>query len=129
MHARYGWRLSHLSTVFSAMPLAKLLDCFTLYTVDDLDLAVFWSIPDTKQHGNHYTLGMNLGVQQAPLQPEKVVAMGRSLFAQTEREKMALLNQLVRNRHLRDDALIKVTLVAPDRYTHDFAAKRLTIFP
>lgn len=66
--------------------------------------------------GYHFISGLQLAAQQAPLQlsRDKSKQLGRALFAQTEREKAAVLNCLLRNRHLREENPVRVVTKVSD---------------
>ena len=107
------------------MPIGRLPELFTLYGSNDLDLICFWEIPGSTRKGHHHIVGIFLGVQQPPLQPSAGQKnLGRALFAQTEREKTALLNNLLRNRHLREENPVKAVVELDDRLQHDFDKER-----
>jgi hypothetical protein len=114
-------RTQYLHNTFSAVPKSRIPDLFTLYTYDELDLVVFYDMTDEQNIGHcgcQFVTRLQLGVQQAPLQPsaDKSRQLGRALFAQTEREKAALLACLIQNRHVREENPVRV-VVAEARET------------
>ncbi|RKO85395.1 hypothetical protein BDK51DRAFT_32411, partial [Blyttiomyces helicus] len=114
-------RVSSLSSSLSSL--------FTLYLTDDVDLALFWEVPDTPQptQGHHYIIGINLGLQ-APLQLQarlgaiagsSQAAAGRALYAETVREKKALVASLLKARQ-KDVSPVRLIIETSNTITHDF---------
>lgn len=88
-----------------------------------MDFIMFWRISrpnGTSVTGQYVLPELNLGPMQSIL-PETVQnKIGRVLYAQTEREKTALLNSLIRNRYIKDENPIMVYIEVDDNYFHDF---------
>lgn len=128
---RTSWRINHLQMVYSAIPVQKLPSLFALYGSNDVDLIVHWKFFDSQVGGQYFVTGLNLGVQQNPIQMSLFnnKKIGRVLFSQTAKEKTALANNLLRNRHIREENPVKLALVIPENIGHDFKAKRSLIFP
>ncbi|KAF9957135.1 Trafficking protein particle complex 8 [Modicella reniformis] len=68
--SRLGWRQTSLNTQFSFLPTTvDHQHLFSVYGINDIDLALFWNIPKMNRRGHHYIIGINLSVQQNPFQP------------------------------------------------------------
>jgi hypothetical protein len=98
-----------------------------LYNSGDVDLTLYWNIPQLKRHGHHYIIGVNLGVQQNPYQHshqllanQAVTQPTRSLFEATAKERALLVSSLTRNRMLKDESPIKLIVETVDTQAHDF---------
>ncbi|KAI8641827.1 ER-golgi trafficking TRAPP I complex 85 kDa subunit-domain-containing protein [Parasitella parasitica] len=123
LNSRMYWRQDNLDTQFPNIPKDKYNHLFTLYKTGDVDLTLYWDIPQMKRHGHHYIIGVNLGVMQNPFQGNLSELAGResrSLFEATAKERALLVNSLTRNRALKDESPIKLKVSSPDQTTHDF---------
>jgi hypothetical protein len=121
LSTRQLWRTNYLKSLYPTIASEKLHRIFSAYQLDDLDLATFWSLNGTDRCGHHYIIGIHLGVHQPPLLPQdQTKALARSLYEQTEREKMVLVKSILRNKHMRDESPIKVMLKAVETVQHDF---------
>lgn len=135
--SRLGWRQGALAAQFSMIPSSiERKHLFSVYGTNDIDLALFWSIPKLNRRGHHYIIGINLGVQQNPYQPvpavsygtaadgedgdddEEKVAASRALYEQTMRDQVALVNALTNNPHFRDESPVKISLRSADEIKH-----------
>ena len=115
------WRQGHLDGQFPNISPERYPQLFTLYNSGDVDLTLYWDIPQMKRHGHHYIIGVNLGVQQNPFQGTlNVSGKGRTMFEATAKERVLLVNSLTRNRTLKDESPIKLMVSCPDKQTHDF---------
>lgn len=121
------WRQGHLDSQFPTIASSRYNQLFTLYNSGDVDLTLYWDIPQLKRHGHHYIIGVNLGVQQNPYQQsqqllsnEAATQPARSLFEATAKERALLVSSLTRNRLLKDESPIKLMVATVDRQTHDF---------
>ncbi|KAI8994486.1 ER-golgi trafficking TRAPP I complex 85 kDa subunit-domain-containing protein [Pilobolus umbonatus] len=128
LNSRMQWRQGNLETQFPNILHERYNDLFTLYNSGDIDITLYWDIPQLKRYGHHYIIGVNLGVQQNPFQGEINVANKgntRTMFEATAKERMSLINNLTRHRSLKDESPIKLMVYAPDRVVHDFNQKGL----
>lgn len=100
---------------------------FTLYNTSDIDLTLYWDIPNMKRHGHHYIIGVNLGVNQNPYQEHhhgKEVFntnTGRAMFEQTAKERAALIHSFTKNLATKEESPIKLTVHSLDTIKHDFS--------
>ncbi|CAO3630125.1 unnamed protein product [Cunninghamella blakesleeana] len=135
LNSRIHWRTNHLQNQFPMVSAKKQPDVFTLYNTSDIDLTLYWDIPNMKKHGHHYIIGVNLGVVQNPYQEHyngKRVSnanSGRSLFEQTAKEKAALVNSLTKNLATKEESPIKLTVHSLDAVKHDFNENGLLTVP
>lgn len=123
LNSRMYWRQGSLETQFPNISRDKYGHLFTLYNSGDVDLTLYWDIPQMKRHGHHYIIGVNLGVQQNPFQGNSSDLVGkesRSLFEATAKERALLVSSLTRNRALKDESPIKLKISSPDQQAHDF---------
>jgi hypothetical protein len=121
------WRQGHLDGQFPTIASSRYSQLFTLYNSGDVDLTLYWNIPQLKRHGHHYIIGVNLGVQQNPYQQSQqllsnqaAVQPTRSLFEATAKERALLVSSLTRNRMLKDESPIKLMVETVDTQSHDF---------
>lgn len=116
------WRLGNLVNQFPNISEERYRKLFTLYNSGDVDLTIYWNIPQMKRHGHHYIIGVNLGVQQNPFQgtAADLESKNRTMFEQTAKERTLLVNSLTRNRTLKDESPIKLMVHCPDKQAHDF---------
>jgi hypothetical protein len=117
------WRLGNLDSQFPSISEERYSRLFTLYNSGDVDLTLYWDIPQMKRHGHHYIIGVNLGVQQNPFQGTTDLigkANGRTMFEATAKERTVLVNSLTRNRALKDESPIKLMVSCADKQSHDF---------
>jgi len=126
MNSRVQWRSNTLINQFPFISSNKYQNIFTLYNTNDVDLALYWSIPSLQRQGHHYIVGINLGVQQNPFQGLNISssASNRALFEQTVRERNLLLNSLTKNKNFKDDSPLKLVIQCADIYEHDFEFQR-----
>ncbi|KAJ3290281.1 Trafficking protein particle complex 8 [Borealophlyctis nickersoniae] len=128
--SRLQWRLAQLSMQHSGLTPAQLSSLFTLYLTDDVDLALFWESPGpngTVHRGHHYIIGINLGLQ-APLQMQRLAQLaaskgggaGRALYAETVREKKAVVASLLKVRQ-KDASPVRVVVKAAHEARGSFA--------
>jgi len=72
--------------------------------------------------GHHYIIGINLGVQQSPVRGKDIlIAPSRALYEQTVKERTALINGLLKNKHFKDENPLKLTVTCNDVYEHEFS--------
>ncbi|KAJ3184112.1 Trafficking protein particle complex 8 [Gaertneriomyces sp. JEL0708] len=106
--SRMQHRISQLSSQYPALTPSQLKDVFTLYFTDDVDISILWSADDGPRRiqGDHHIMHINLGLQgplqgmQVGLEPLAKLAKeraGKALFAETVREKRALISSLLKN--------------------------------
>lgn len=117
------WRLGNLENQFPNISKEKYNQLFTLYNSGDVDLAIYWNIPNMKRQGHHYIIGVNLGIQQNPFQGNSTELMNqqnRTMFEATAKERAMLINSLTRNRVIKDESPVKVLVSAPDKKAHNF---------
>ncbi|KAL7316394.1 hypothetical protein PS15m_005491 [Mucor circinelloides] len=132
LNSRMYWRQGSLEAQFPNISKEKYSHLFTLYNSGDVDLTLYWDIPQMKRHGHHYIIGVNLGVQQNPFQGNFSDLAGkesRSLFEATAKERALLVSSLTRNRALKDESPIKLKISSPDQQAHDFDKEGLLKVP
>ncbi|CAO3683651.1 unnamed protein product [Rhizopus stolonifer] len=132
LNSRMQWRQSHLETQFPSISKDKYNSLFTLYNSGDVDLTIYWNIPQMNRQGHHYIIGVNLGIQQNPFQgnsAEVINQKSRTMFEATAKERTALVNSLTRNRAIKDESPIKILVSAPDKRAHDFEKEGLLKVP
>ncbi|OBZ86491.1 Trafficking protein particle complex subunit 8, partial [Choanephora cucurbitarum] len=133
LNSRMHWRQTNLESQFPNISQERYHSLFTLYNSGDIDLALYWDIPQMKRHGHHYIIGVNLGVQQNPFQGTHADLMNknsnRTMFEATAKERSTLINSLTRNKHLKDESPIKLMVSSPDKKTHDFENEGLLKVP
>jgi hypothetical protein len=117
------WRQGNLDGQFPNISKEKYSNLFTLYNSEDVDLTIYWNIPQMKRQGHHYIIGVNLGIQQNPFQGNSSEVMNqqsRTMFEATAKERAALINSFTRNRAIKDESPVKILVSAPDKKSHDF---------
>ena len=135
MHkCRNAWRISHCLEQYPGLKLNQVLQHFTLFFTEDVDIMVFWEIKGQNISGFHHIGGVNLGLQsplqlqthlggkirEATLRGEKtLLGGGRSLFASTAREKKQLVENLLKKGG-NDSSPIRIIMRYPECYSHDF---------
>ena len=132
---RNFWRISNLLSEYPGLKLNQVVQLFTLYFTEDVDIFVFWQVKEHDISGFHYIGGINLGLQsplqlqahlgakirEATLRGEKtLLAGGRALFASTAREKKELVNSLMKKTG-NDSSPIRIIMVYPQIYRHNFS--------
>ncbi|KAI9015853.1 hypothetical protein CLU79DRAFT_335245 [Phycomyces nitens] len=126
------WRNSNLQSQFPNISPEKYSAMFTLYNSSDVDLTIYWNIPNMKRHGHHYIIGVNLGIVQNPFQGQVTASKGnsgRTMFEQTAKERATLLSSLTKNKILKDESPIKLMVKANDAVHHDFEEEGLLGVP
>ena len=67
LRSRTQWRFNSLSNMYPGLSSEKLSSLFTLYFSDDVDLSLFWSMPNAdgvvERKGHQYIMGINLSLQ------------------------------------------------------------------
>lgn len=117
------WRQSNLESQFPNISKDRYSSLFTLYSSGDVDLTLYWDIPQMKRHGHHYIIGVNLGVQQNPFQgimDTSGKSNTRTMFEATAKERALLVSSLTRNRALKDESPIKLMVSSADKLEHNF---------
>jgi hypothetical protein len=115
------WRQGSLEGQFPNIAKDRYHQLFTLFNSGDVDLTLYWDIPQMQRHGHHYIVGVNLGVQQNPFQGTiNPAGQGRTMFEATAKERTALVNSLTRSRVLKDESPVKLMIDTPDHQSHDF---------
>jgi len=92
--------------------------------MDDVDLSLFWDIPELGKQGHHYIIGINLSLQP-PLHLHNLTASfntTRALFEQTAREKAALTTSLLKMRH-KDISPLRIMINAKKQYEQSFVTR------
>ncbi|KAG0191141.1 Trafficking protein particle complex 8 [Apophysomyces sp. BC1034] len=123
LNSRVHWRVSSLQNQFPTISSDQYPDLFTLYNSSDVDLTLYWDIPNMKRHGHHYIIGVNLGIAQNPFQGRIEAGTGgnnRTIFEATAKERWALVNNLTRNKAFKDESPIKLMVETADSVQHDF---------
>ncbi|KAJ1547903.1 Trafficking protein particle complex 8, partial [Nowakowskiella sp. JEL0078] len=139
LNSRVQWRSSSLSVQYPGLTPDKLPNLFTLYSTDDVDLALFWDTPSISQSttvpersGHHYVIGINLSLQ-SPLQIQRIgktanaifaasnKSMAKALFAATVRERKTLVNSLLKSR-VKDISPVRMIMKTKNAISHDFAS-------
>lgn len=118
-----NWRQTNLEGQFPTISQERYSALFTLFNSGDVDLTLYWNIPEMKRHGHHYIIGVNLGVQQNPFQGTTDVVgkqNTRTMFEATVKERALLVNSLTRNKTLKDESPVKLMVSTNDKYAHDF---------
>lgn len=118
-----NWRQTNLEGQFPNISEERYSTLFTLFNSGDVDLTLYWNIPQMKRHGHHYIIGVNLGVQQNPFQGTTDLVgkqNTRTMFEATVKERALLVNSLTRNRALKDESPIKLMVSTNDKHVHDF---------
>lgn len=119
---------------YPGLQASQALKLFTLFFTDDVDMMVFWRIPDQNVSGFHHIGGINLGLQ-SPLQLQSYLGAkirevtlkggrtlldgGRALFASTAREQKALVNSLLSS-NSKDSSPVRVIMDYQEDVCHDF---------
>ncbi|RUP46788.1 ER-golgi trafficking TRAPP I complex 85 kDa subunit-domain-containing protein [Jimgerdemannia flammicorona] len=133
--SRMQWRSASLTMQFPSTLLAKRpRNYFTLYGANDIDLALYWRIPNMQRHGHHYIIGINLAVQQNPFQGsrallEATAAPTRAMYEATTKERAVLVNSLTKNKYFKDESPVKVMVRCADVHAFDFTKSGLCIVP
>lgn len=127
--------LQSLQVQFPLIPSSSYPLVFPLYTPQDFDVVVSWTIPSQGRSGFTLVTGLTLGAQHGSLNQlllgveQGTVGGGasnkksRNMYAETTREKEALIHS-VRNSswNMNEDPLV-VDVQAADQVQHDFAAR------
>lgn len=98
---------------------------FPLYNPYCVDLVVFWEIPSQHRSGHLLVSGLTLGAGHAALQEiieeAESAKVKRSMYAETQREKLELLDGVRKSEWNAEMNPIVVTLQDGGRLEHDFA--------
>jgi hypothetical protein len=139
LKSKYIWKMEKLVTQYPYIPKEDLPDLFTLYQTDDVDLLIFWENNSTKIKSHQFIPGINLGIQQSPLQysmkfkdnPSKSVNMitSKALFSQTAQKKKELLNSLINNKMIRDCSPLRINLKSKNIIYHNFSQSKTCVIP
>jgi len=139
LKSKYNWRMEKLVNQYQYIPKKDLPDLFTLFQTDDVDLLIFWDNNHTKNTSYQFIPGINLGIQQSPLQysmkfkdnASKSVNMinSKALFSQTAQKKKELLNSLLNNKTIRDTSPLRVNIKSKNIIYHDFSQSKTCVVP
>lgn len=68
MNSRLQWRYGQLQTQHHGVSALEYgnNNNFALYSPGDVDLSLYWDIPNMKRHGHHYIIGINLTENTLP---------------------------------------------------------------
>ncbi|KAF7724948.1 Trafficking protein particle complex 8 [Apophysomyces ossiformis] len=130
LNSRVNWRVSSLQNQFPTIAREQYPGLFTLYNSSDVDLTLYWDIPNMKRHGHHYIIGINLGIAQNPFQGRVDAIAGgnsRTIFEATAKERWALVNNLLRNKAIKDESPIKLVIETPNTAQHNFGKGLLKV--
>ena len=137
---RNAWRISNLMDQYPGLTPSQILQLFTLYFTEDVDVIVVWEDKGQNISGFHHIGGVNLGLQaplqlqahlggklrEATLRGEKtLLGGGRALFASTAREKKELVNSLLKKTG-NDSSPIRIIMTYPECCSHDFSKEYIS---
>ena len=63
------WRKVNIQSHNPQVPPEEYNEQFGLYNTGDVDLTLYWDIPNMKRHGHHYIIGINLSGNTSPNPP------------------------------------------------------------
>jgi len=139
LKSKYSWRMDKLNSQYPHIPKKDIPNLFTLYQTDDVDLLLFWENVNNKTRCYQFIPGINLGIQQSPLQysekfrdnASKSVNMitTKALFSQTAQKKKELLNSLLKNKNIRDNSPLRVNIKSKNIIYHNFSQSKTCIVP
>ncbi|ORX86207.1 hypothetical protein BCR32DRAFT_265161 [Anaeromyces robustus] len=139
LKSKYNWRIEKLVSHYPYIPKKDLPDLFTLFQTDDVDLLIFWENNHTKNISYQFIPGINLGIQQSPLQysikfkdnASKSINMinSKALFSQTAQKKKELLNSLLNNKTIRDTSPLRVNIKSKNIIYHNFSQSKTCVVP
>ena len=97
---------------------------FPLYNPSNVDLVVFWELPSQKRAGHILLQGPTLGAQHAPLREiidaAENMKVKRSMYAETQRERAAILHAVKNSDWNRETDPILVFVKDGTVVEHDF---------
>lgn len=98
---------------------------FPLYNPTSVDIVVFWEIPSQERSGHILVSGVTLGAGHAALQDiiaeAEEAKVKRSMYAETQREKMDILQAIKDSEWNSEMNPIVLALQEPDTLEHDFS--------
>lgn len=109
--ARKEFRLSMLAQQFPSIQSAKELErIFTLYEPNEMDVIAHWQSSKSQRSGQAFVFGLNLGPLHdyfESLFTKNQDKYTRSLYAEAEKEKAALLTDVTNSRlHMEEDPIL-----------------------
>lgn len=127
MASKHQARQTSLTNQYPILTAQQVRDLFPLFMTDDVDLVLYYSIPSLNKTGHFYVTGMHIGFQTAlQLQLSKRVLdaskTSKILYAQTVREKKALITSLLKTKTLKDVSPVRVVLECADILRHGFVS-------
>lgn len=60
LNSRTQWRRTNIRNQYPHVMSDEYDKLFGLYNPGDVDLTLYWDIPNMKRHGHHYIIGINL---------------------------------------------------------------------
>lgn len=96
---------------------------FPAFESRSIDLLVFWTVPSTGARGHHHLTGIPLGASTNRLRDvlDKAELKAGGLYAESQRERTALLAGLRRSELGTDEDPARVSVAVNEFVTHDFA--------
>jgi hypothetical protein len=97
---------------------------FPSFESRSIDLLVFWTVPSTGARGHHHLTGIPLGASTNRLRNvlDKAELKAGGLYAESQRERTALLAGLRRSELGTDENPARVTLQVDNNVAHDFSS-------
>lgn len=116
---------SSLTAAHPSIPLASLPYLFPLYNPSAVDVLLFWEIPAQRRSGHVLVSGLNLGAGHADLQgvieEAESAKVKRSMYAETHRERIEVLEAIRNSEWNINVNPILVTLHDCEIVKHDFS--------
>ncbi|KII93831.1 hypothetical protein PLICRDRAFT_36073 [Plicaturopsis crispa FD-325 SS-3] len=122
---RRNYASSSVAHLHPHIPSVSYPTIFPLYNPASVDVVVFWEIPSQRRSGHLLVPGITLGAGHAALKETIEAAenakVKRSMYAETQREKMEVLESIRNSEWNREMNPIVVTLQDQRPLEHDFS--------
>jgi trafficking protein particle complex subunit 8 len=104
---------------------------FPLYHPHSLDVLIFWDIPSSGRSGHVLISGAIVGAEHgalnAVIQEVQELKVKRSMFAETEREKLSVLEAIRASEWNAEMNPVSVTTIEPGVIHHDFSERSVSV--
>ena len=104
---------------------------FPLYHPHSLDVLIFWDIPSSERSGHVLISGVNVGAEHGALnaiiQETQELKVKRSMYAETDREKLSILEAIRASEWNAEMNPVSLTTIEPGVINHDFSERSVSI--
>ena len=99
--SRTSTKLASLLQQYQVLNESQLKSIFPLFWTDDVEMCIFWDLPNSTQWGHLFHSGINTSLEPLPIaswlsRHDERVLNGKALFETTARERRLLISALLK---------------------------------